>query len=51
MIGDNIEVTIVAIRGKNVRLGINAAPDLPIFRKELYEAIQREKREANPEPE
>jgi len=43
MIGDNIEITVVDIRGEQVRLGINAPPDVPVHRKEVYEAIKREK--------
>jgi carbon storage regulator len=46
MIGDNIEITVVDIRGDKVRLGINAPAKIPVHRKEVYEAIQRENREA-----
>jgi carbon storage regulator len=42
MIGDNIVVTIVDIRGDKVRLGINAPSEVPVHRQEVYEAIQRE---------
>jgi len=42
MIGDNIVVTIVDIRGDKVRLGINAPAEIPVHRQEVYEAIQRE---------
>ncbi len=42
MIGDNIVITIVDIRGDKVRLGINAPTDIPVHRQEIYEAIQRE---------
>ena len=43
MIGDNVEVTIVDVRGDKVRLGINAPRSIAVHRKEIYEAIQREK--------
>jgi carbon storage regulator len=46
MIGDDIEITIVDIRGDKVRLGITAPATIPVHRKEVYEAIQRENREA-----
>jgi len=42
VIGDDIEITIVDIRGEKVRLGINAPPHIPVHRKEIYEAIKRE---------
>jgi len=42
MIGDDIVVTIVDIRGDKVRLGVNAPQDIPVHRQEVYEAIQRE---------
>jgi carbon storage regulator len=47
MIGDNIVVTIVDIRGDKVRLGIEAPNDIPVHRQEVYEAIQRENRKAS----
>ncbi len=46
MIGDDIEITVVDIRGDKVRLGINAPTSIPVHRKEVYEAIQRENRAA-----
>ena len=41
MIGDDIVVTIVDIRGDKVRLGIDAPTTVPVHRQEVYEAIQR----------
>jgi carbon storage regulator len=46
MIGDDVEVTVVDIRGDKVRLGITAPNHIPVHRKEVYEAIQRENRAA-----
>jgi carbon storage regulator len=42
MIGDEVEITIVDIRGDKVRLGINAPRHIQVHRKEVYEAIKRE---------
>ena len=50
MIGDDIEITVVDIRGEKVRLGINAPPHVPVHRKEVYEAIKREKQAQAPGP-
>lgn len=41
MIGDDVVVTIVDIRGDKVRLGIEAPSDIPVHRQEVYEAIKR----------
>ncbi len=46
MVGDDIEVTIVDIRGDKVRLGITAPKEVSVHRKEIYNAIRREKRSA-----
>ncbi len=43
IIGDDIEITIVDVRGEKVRLGINAPAHIPVHRKEVYDAIKREK--------
>ena len=43
MIGDNIIITIVEIRGDKVRIGIEATKDVSVHREEVYKAIQREK--------
>lgn len=42
MIGDDVEITVVDIRGDKVRLGINAPRHVQVHRKEVYEAIKRE---------
>jgi len=46
MIGDEVVVTIVDIRGDKVRLGINAPQDIPVHRREVYDAIKRENEKA-----
>lgn len=42
MIGDEIEVSVLAIMGEKVRIGIQAPRDVPVFRKEVYLEIQQE---------
>lgn len=43
MIGDEIEVSVLAIMGEKVRIGIQAPRSIPVFRKEVYLEIQSEK--------
>ncbi|BAT71412.1 carbon storage regulator [Thermosulfidibacter takaii ABI70S6] len=42
IIGDDIEIKILGISGKSVKIGIKAPRNLPVYRKEVYEAIKRE---------
>ena len=46
IIGDDIEITVVDIRGDKVRLGVSAPKEITVHRKEVYDAIRRENREA-----
>jgi carbon storage regulator len=46
MIGDEIEVTVLAIMGEKVRIGIQAPRSVPVFRKEVYLEIQQERDQA-----
>ena len=46
MIGDDIELTVVDIRGDKVRIGIKAPTHIAVHRKEVYEAIKRENEQA-----
>ncbi len=44
MVGDSVEVTIIDVCGKKVRLGITAPLEIAVHRKEVYEAIHCKKR-------
>ncbi len=46
IIGDKITLSIIDIKGDQVKLGINAPPEIKIYRTEVFEAIQKENREA-----
>ncbi len=50
-IGDDIEITVVEVRGDQVRLGVNAPRDVSVHRKEVYLQIQQENRAASAAPE
>ena len=42
MIGDDVKITVVAIRGDKVRLAIEAPANIPVHRREVYDAIQKD---------
>lgn len=46
MIGDEVELTVVDIRGDKVRIGIKAPPHVAVHRKEVYDAIRNENQQA-----
>ena len=46
VINNNIEITVLEIRGDQIKLGINAPKDVPIYRKEVYLLIQEENKAA-----
>ena len=48
MIGDEIEVSVLAIMGEKVRIGIQAPRAVPVFRKEVYLEIQHDRSQADP---
>jgi carbon storage regulator len=51
MIGDDIEVSVLAVSRDKIRLGITAPRDVPVFRKEVYVSIKGEGRGSEDEPE
>ncbi|MCH5267638.1 MAG: carbon storage regulator CsrA [Lachnospiraceae bacterium] len=46
MIGNDIEITILEIKGDQIKIGVNAPKSVPIYRKELYVQIQEENKQA-----
>lgn len=46
MIGHDIEITVLEIKGEQVKLGINAPKSVPLYRKEIYVQIQEANKEA-----
>ena len=47
VIGDDIEVVVLEVRGEQIRLGIKAPRDVVVHRKEIYEQIQEENQAAS----
>ncbi len=50
MINNNIEITVLDIKGDQVKIGISAPKEIPVYRKEVYVQIQEANKEAMTEP-
>lgn len=46
VVGNNIEITILEVKGDQIKVGIKAPKEVPIYRKEVYEQIQQANQEA-----
>lgn len=46
MVGDDVNITVLGVKGNQVRIGVNAPKEVAVHREEIYQRIQKEKNEA-----
>jgi len=49
MIGDEVKVTVLGVKGNQVRIGVDAPRDVSVHREEIYDRIKEEKQQKKPE--
>lgn len=50
MVGDDISITVLNVKGNQVRIGVNAPKEVPVHREEIYERIRKEREAQAPAP-
>jgi len=48
LVGDDVAITVLGIKGNQIRLGVDAPKDVSVHREEIYQRIQRERGEEEP---